>query len=127
MKQSGRIGSSAIKGAGYDLSKISESEIGLTLATGHGERLIERQLCRRALRKLKKHGFIPDVSKLIYEDSAEDNWDLGLITLIYDTETQKGNVNLIQTASGLLYGFIASYMDKPALLFSKKEATSRFL
>jgi len=45
LKESGRVGSSALKAAGFDLDWITDSEIGLCLASGHGENIIERQLC----------------------------------------------------------------------------------
>ena len=41
LKEPGRIGSAAIKGAGFDLGKVSETEVALCLASGHGENLIE--------------------------------------------------------------------------------------
>lgn len=44
-KQTGRVGSSAVKGAGFDFKKIEKSGIA-SLSTGHGENIIESQLCQ---------------------------------------------------------------------------------
>ena len=60
MKEPGRIGSSSIRGAGFDLNSTSDTETVVCLASGHGENIIEQQICAKALRKLKKHGFIPE-------------------------------------------------------------------
>lgn len=47
-KQPGRVGSSAIKGAGFDFFKIDDTEVVATMGTGHGEYLIESLACREA-------------------------------------------------------------------------------
>ncbi len=41
LKESGRVGSSAIKGAGFDLHKSESGEAVACVATGHGENIIE--------------------------------------------------------------------------------------
>ena len=100
LKEPGRVGSSAIRGAGFDLGQFissaaageSEEEedgnqslmTGLCLASGHGENLIETQLCAKSLRKLKKHGYVPEAGKFL-AGSDDGAWDLGLVTLLYDS------------------------------------------
>lgn len=54
-----------MKSAGFDIGALSETEVGLSLASGHGENITERLLCGHALRKLKKHGFIEDATKFL--------------------------------------------------------------
>jgi isoaspartyl peptidase/L-asparaginase-like protein (Ntn-hydrolase superfamily) len=44
LKQPGRVGSSAIKGAGFDF-KRSEKSVIASISTGHGENIIESSLC----------------------------------------------------------------------------------
>ena len=44
LKEPGRIGSAAIKGAGFDVKNISESELALCMCSGHGENIIEEQI-----------------------------------------------------------------------------------
>ena len=131
LKEPGRVGSSAIRGAGFDLGQFmsasegeeSEAEDGnqslmtvLCLASGHGENLIETQLCAKSLRKLKKHGYIPDAGKFLA--GSDHEWDLGLVTMLYDSQKRKGSINIVQMADGFLYGFVSSDMQKPALQYS---------
>ena len=43
----------------------NEDEMIGSLASGHGERIIENQICSRAVRNLKKKGFIENVKKFL--------------------------------------------------------------
>lgn len=70
LKDPGRVGSSALKSAGFDIGTLSDTEIGLCLASGHGENIIERLLSGHALRKVKKHGFIPDPVKFLKMENS---------------------------------------------------------
>ena len=65
LKEEGRVGSSAIRGAGFDIDTIGDTEIAICLASGHGENIIDRQTCSVALRKLKRKGFAPSEAKLM--------------------------------------------------------------
>ena len=55
------------------------------MASGHGENIIDAQICGGALKKLKKYGYIPDVGKLMKRNIiGKDWWDLGLLTIEVD-------------------------------------------
>ena len=115
MKEPGRVGSSAIRGAGFDF-KTSDAELICSIASGHGENIIERTICGRSVRKLKKHGFIENVNKFLKFDTS---WDLGLVNTVYDTERKKGEVSIIQTSDAFLYGFITGKSSRPVLQYDK--------
>ena len=93
LKQPGRVGSSSVKGAGFDVKYAKEEdEILAALASGHGEMIMEHQTCQRALRRLKKDGFIDGVKKFL---KGGLGWDLGLLTASYSQTSSKGRVVLI--------------------------------
>ena len=85
---------------------------------------MERQICGRSVSKLKKHGFIEDINKFLKFDTS---WDLGLVNTVYDCETKKGEVSIIQTSDAFLYGFITGKSSKPVLQYSKKGDHNKYL
>ena len=111
MKSPGRVGSSALRGAGFDF-KTPGTELICSLASGHGENIMEGEICRRSVSKLKKYGFIEDVNKFLKFDTS---WDLGLVNTVYNCEKKKGEVSIIQTSDAFLYGFITSKVSKPII------------
>ncbi len=77
LKQSGRVGSSAIRGAGFEIC-YNEKRVVASLASGHGENIIEKRVTgRAALQTLEHHGI--DDTKDFLEDAVD--WDLGLVTV----------------------------------------------
>ena len=71
------MGSSAIKGAGFDIIK-QESRIIAALASGHGENIIEQQLTSKAVAEIRNEYHIEDTKEFL-KDAID--WDLGLIML----------------------------------------------
>ena len=123
LKPPGRVGSSAIRGAGFDF-KTNETEIFCALASGHGENIIEQRICGRTVKKLKRDGFIPDVNKFLKYNTE---WDLGLISVSYDCQSRKGSVNIIQTSDAFLYGFVSTKAQKSVIQYSQKGEGNKYV
>ena len=76
------------------------------------------------MKKLKRHGFIPDVNKFLKYNTE---WDLGLISITYDCQTRKGSVNIIQTSESFLYGFVSSKNQKSVVQYSIKGEGNKYV
>ena len=91
LKTPGRIGSSAIRGAGFDISRVDGRVVG-SLASGHGENIIEQRITARAASETLERYGIEDTKEFLGDAIA---WDLGLITVQYDIAKRTGSVEVL--------------------------------
>ena len=56
-------------------------------------------------------------------------WDLGLVTVSYDTIKHTGSVEVLQTADSFLFGFISSNGGprKPQIVYTEKKVESKYI
>ena len=80
------MGSSAIKGSGFDIIK-QDSWIIAALASGHGENIIEQQITSNAVGEIRNNYHIGDTKEFL-KDAID--WDLGLIMLQFEQEKNNG-------------------------------------
>jgi isoaspartyl peptidase/L-asparaginase-like protein (Ntn-hydrolase superfamily) len=69
------VGSSAIKGAGFDLHLCEGGETVACVATGHGENIIETMASQKCC--------LSEDTKKLVTDLGASSWDLGLISVKY--------------------------------------------
>ena len=74
----------------------------VAISSGHGEHIILNQVSQRALRLLQGKGFLNEGS--FVRTVKASHYPLGLITLMYDINTKKATINIIQTCEVLTIG-----------------------
>ena len=72
------------------------------ITTGHGEHIIMNQVSQRALRLLQAKGFLNEAS--FVQAVKASQYPLGLIAFMYNINTKKATVNIIQTCEVLSIG-----------------------
>lgn len=83
------------------------------MCSGHGENIIDNMIAQNATYKLKSKGFI-DAKTFVNKISAFE-YDLGMITTVFNSATNKLEVGIYQTCEAFHIGYISSIKKKPTV------------
>ena len=77
-KEPGRVGSAAVKGAGFDLHCTKEEGIYASMATGHGENIIESMASFRACQDFDTKEYLSEIEAI-----GPHSWALGIVVVSF--------------------------------------------
>ncbi|TNV72965.1 hypothetical protein FGO68_gene8128 [Halteria grandinella] len=109
LKIPGRVGSAAIRGAGFEFRERG-NETCMVLCTGHGENLIKDQVANRVACQLIQTGIL-DAKEFLQEIRYDKPYDLGIVAVQCNTQTQKVTVHIFQTCELLTVGWALEQGD----------------